>query len=103
MTVVLEIAESHAAIVRDIVCRFLPSGVRVFVFGSRARGGARKYSDLDLALAWSRPLGLELLGQLAEALSESDLPYKVDLVDLATVDPAFRERIMAGAIPFPNR
>ena len=25
-----------------------------------------------------------------EALSESDLPYKVDIVDLSTVDPSFK-------------
>jgi uncharacterized protein len=71
------------------------------VFGSRARGGARQYSDLDLALEWDRPLGLDLIGHIAEALSESDLPYKVDIVDLATVDPAFRARIAAHHITLP--
>ncbi len=101
MTAVLNIAEPHAAIVRDILRTYLPDGSRAFVFGSRAHGGARKYSDLDLALTWDHPLGLDLLGQMGEALSESDLPYKVDLVDLATVEPAFRERIMVGAIGFP--
>jgi hypothetical protein len=52
-------------------------GARAFVFGSRAHGVARPYSNLDLALKWTRPLGLDLLGQIAEALSESDLPYRV--------------------------
>jgi hypothetical protein len=76
-------------------------------------------SLLDLALAWDRPLSFDILGQIAEALSESDLPYKVDIVDLATTEPAFRERrIPAGRTvdsnvnrpdaerygsPFPNK
>jgi predicted nucleotidyltransferase len=102
MTAALDIHNEHAAILRSILRRYLPSGARVFVFGSRAHGGARRYSDLDLALEWTQPLGLDLIGQIAEALSESDLPYKVDIVDLATVDPAFRARIAADCIKLPD-
>ena len=69
------------------------------MFGSRAHGGARRYSDLDLALEWDRPLGLDVIGQIAEALSDSDLPFKVDIVDLSLVEPAFRRRIAADCVP----
>jgi len=100
MTAVLDISDAQAALIRGILRRHLPDGARAFVFGSRAHGGARQYSDLDLAVEWDRPLGLALLGEVAEALSESDLPYKVDIVDLATVEPGFRTRIMAGAVRF---
>jgi hypothetical protein len=34
-----------------------------------------------------------VLADVAEALSESDLPYKVDVIDLRSVDPAFRALI----------
>jgi predicted nucleotidyltransferase len=100
MTAAVDMRPEHAAIVRDILRAHLPVGARACVFGSRARGGARCYSDLDLALEWDRPLGLRTIGEVAEALSESDLPYKVDIVDLLTVDPAFRARIVADCIPF---
>ncbi len=100
MTPAIEITEEHAAIVRDILRRYLPAGSRVLAFGSRVTGGARPYSDLDLAIESARPLGLDLTGRIAEALSESDLPYKVDIVDLATVDPGFRPRIMSAGIQF---
>jgi hypothetical protein len=36
---------------------------------------------------------LDVLGDVAAALSESDLPYKVDVIDLRTVDPGFRAMI----------
>ncbi len=98
MTAALDIRDDHLVIVRDVLRRCLPTGARAFVFGSRAHGTARRYSDLDLALEWERPLGLDLIGEIAEALSESDLPYKVDIVDLATVDPAFRARIAEECI-----
>jgi hypothetical protein len=42
-----------------------------------------------------------VIGQIAEELSESDLPYKVDIVDLRTVDPAFRMRVAADCVALP--
>ena len=100
MTWVLDIREEHARILRDVLRKLLPPQARAYVFGSRVHGSARRYSDLDLALEWSGPLGLDRLGAIAEALSESDIPYKVDIVDLATVDPSFRARIAQDCIPF---
>jgi predicted nucleotidyltransferase len=100
MTATLDLREEHAAILRGVLLAHLPPGARAYVFGSRAHGGARTYSDLDLALEWDRPLGLDVIGEIAEALSESDLPYKVDIVDLSIVDPAFRARIAADCIAF---
>ncbi len=101
MTAAMDLREDHAAIVRNVLCAHLPRGARAYVFGSRAHGGARQYSDLDLALEWDRPLGLDIIGQIAEALSESDLPFKVDIVDLSLVDPAFKARIAANWIALP--
>jgi predicted nucleotidyltransferase len=100
MTVVPEVGDQYAAIIRDVLRAYLPEGARAYVFGSRAHGGARPYSDLDLALEWERPLGLDVIGQIAEGLSESELPFKVDIVDLAVVEPAFRARIAGDFIPF---
>jgi predicted nucleotidyltransferase len=99
MTTTLDLSEDHLAILRSVLAAHLPAGSRACVFGSRAHGGARRYSDLDLALEWSRPLGLDMLARIAEALSESDLPFKVDIVDLATVEPVFRARVVADCIP----
>jgi predicted nucleotidyltransferase len=102
MTAALDIRDEHTAILRKVLRRHLPAEARAFVFGSRAHGGARQYSDLDLALEWNQPLGLKLIGEIAEALSESDLPFKVDIVDLSTLDPAFRSRIAADCVKLPD-
>lgn len=99
MTAALDLREDHAAILRNVLRAYLPVDARSYVSGSRAHGGARRYSDLDLALAWDRPLGLDLIGQIAEALSDSDLPFKVDIVDLSLVEPVFRRRIAADCVP----
>lgn len=99
MTAQLDLPPAHLALVRDVLRTHLPNGARVLVFGSRVHGGARPYSDLDLAVAADRPLGLDLTAELREAFSESDLPYKVDIVDLSRVEAGFRARIEAGAVP----
>ena len=85
----LTIAPGELAIVRDILARHLPPGTRVFAFGSRIRGTTKRWADLDLSLEGEAPLGLSVLGQLAEAFDESLLPWKVDLVDRASVSETF--------------
>ena len=79
--------------VKRVIEQCLPLSATVWVFGSRASGRATRSSDLDLALDIGRPVSLEERADLEEAFSESLLPMRVDLVDLATVDAAFAQRI----------
>jgi len=74
-------------------------GVPRAVFGSRASGKAKRFSDLDLLLETERPLSPELRGMLREDFSESDLPFRVDLTDAATADAAFLALIERERIP----
>lgn len=79
-------------IVGEILSRFVPD-CTVWAFGSRARGGARRYSDLDLALVAEAPLPMDRFADLAQAFSDSDLPWRVDLVEWTVTSPSFRARI----------
>jgi uncharacterized protein len=92
------IPREDLAILRRVLRVYLPPDTGVFVFGSRVTGAARRYSDLDLALAGEAPLDSDLLNRLKDALSESDLTIKVDLVDLRAVDPAFRRIVEDGMV-----
>ena len=94
----IEMAPEHLALVVGILAAHLPQGSTVWVFGSRAAGRARPYSDLDLAVDAGRTLSLDERASLAEAFSDSDLPYKVDLVDWHTVDDRFRQLIAAERV-----
>ncbi|SEM41456.1 Nucleotidyltransferase domain-containing protein [Gemmobacter aquatilis] len=95
----LDIAPSHLAQVRAILAAHLPPGVAVQVFGSRARGGAKPYSDLDLVLSGPCALDPALLGRLADAFEDSALPWKVDLVDLHRLTPEFRAAVTPDFVP----
>ena len=46
----LDLSDNHSRIVLAILREYLPADAAVWVFGSRATGRARLYSDLDLAI-----------------------------------------------------
>lgn len=88
----LDIRPDHLHIVRDILQKHVPNH-EVWAFGSRAKWTARETSDLDLCVQGDEPLSFESMGLLRAAFEESDLPYKVDVVDWATTGEAFRKII----------
>lgn len=88
----IDLSEAQLLLVDAILQTHVPE-LSVWAFGSRVTGNARPYSDLDLAVITERPLPPSQRAALAEASSESDLPWKVDLVDWATTSEAFRQII----------
>jgi type I restriction enzyme S subunit len=85
----IDIRPEHWEIVRRILEKHVPDK-EIWGFGSRATRKAREYSDLDLAIISKEPLPFSVLGALAEDFSDSDLPWKVDVLDWATTSEAFR-------------
>ena len=85
----LDIEPSDLALVRDILIRHIADR-QVLAFGSRTKGRARPYSDLDLCILGEDPVNAAILSALAEDFSDSALPFKVDVVDWATASPSFR-------------
>jgi len=88
----IDIHPDHWEIVRSILQRHVPQ-YEVWAFGSRAKWTAKPYSDLDLAVLTDQPLPLNTSANLSDAFSESDLPWKVDVVDWATTRESFRNII----------
>lgn len=85
----LDIEPRHWAMVQRILLQKLP-GREVWAFGSRVKGTAKPHSDLDLVVLGEEPLPLALQASLAEAFDDSDLPWRVDVVDWATTSERFR-------------
>jgi hypothetical protein len=63
------------------------------VFGSTVRGEARKDSDIDLLVRFSKRKSLLAVVRLERELSES-LGRKVDLLTEGALSPYLRERIL---------
>ena len=78
------------------VCHILKTLVPeypVWAFGSRVKGTAKAYSDLDLAIITEQPLSLTKMAILKEAFDESTLSIRIDIVDWATTSETFRKII----------
>lgn len=73
--------DEHDYITKNIINPLIKLNLKVFCFGSRARGTHAKFSDLDLMIEGPKTLEAEKLkSSLQERLSQENFPYKVDLV-----------------------
>jgi uncharacterized protein len=79
----------YLRLVQRSLAKHVPE-IDVWAFGSRVVGNAKPYSDLDLALVSERPIAVETLARLSLEFEESELPFRVDLVELRATTPAFR-------------
>ena len=88
----MNLKPEHINTIKETLSRFLPN-VRVYLFGSRLNGSPRSDSDCDLALDAGRPLSLNEINEIRDALERSTLPYLFDLTDVQTAAPEFIHRI----------
>jgi predicted nucleotidyltransferase len=102
MTESLALDPDHKRIVQDVLSAHLPPGFSVRAFGSRVKSSFRPYSDLDLAFKGPEPLTLSQLADLQDAFSESDLPFKVDVVDWRDASPFLQAVIDRDGVDLSN-
>jgi uncharacterized protein len=74
-----------------VILKILENRQDAVVFGSRTKGKSKKFSDLDICLKDSiKGSEYELL---KEAFEESNLPFKVDLIEYDMISPFFKDLI----------
>lgn len=88
----IKISSDHLKIVRTILAKYV-SGCEVWAFGSRVNQEPKKHSDLDIVIKTDAPLPASIFANLRDAFSESDLPFKVDVVDWSRISESFRKII----------
>ncbi|MDR1327221.1 MAG: nucleotidyltransferase domain-containing protein [Heliobacteriaceae bacterium] len=89
------VSDDELKIIIEIIKTYA-SDCDVLVFGSRYRGTHKNYSDLDLAFNCNKTMSINRIAELKEAFEESDLPYRVDVLDYNTVSDEFRKIIDKG-------
>lgn len=83
---------NYVAIARDLVLKYIDTTqFKVFLFGSRACGNARFNSDIDIGVWGSNRLSIQQKNAIEEALEESIIPFKVDIVDFTLADENFKK------------
>ena len=93
MNSLIKLNEKHQDVVLSILRKNLLPHTIVWVFGSRANRTPKPFSDLDLAIDAGKPLDYSIMIDLKHDFDESELPYKVDIVDWHMLDKSFQERV----------
>ena len=90
----LALIPRHREMLEALLQRHLPTA-DVWAYGSRVNGDCHEASDLDLVVRNPAAPEDELpdLPDLKEALVESNLPIRVDVVDWARIPDTFRREI----------
>jgi predicted nucleotidyltransferase len=90
----LQLPRRYLEMVQAMLNRHLPKS-EVWAYGSRVNGDCHDASDLDLVVRNPAALDTALpdLSDLKDALVESNLPIRVDLVDWARIPETFRREI----------
>lgn len=96
----MDITPLHAKIVKKILATHFPHQTKIYIFGSRATKAKKKFSDLDLGIDANEILPISVIASLEQDFSESDLPYKVDIVDLNNISSNFLKKIQTEMILF---
>lgn len=102
MTGQIDITPEERAIVLRILNEIVPDR-EVRAFGSRVTGKAKPFSDLDLAIMGDEPLPLKTRARLEEAFSESDLPWKVDVLDWSLTEKGFQKAIKESSLSLAKK
>ena len=88
----IDLKGDEIKIIFKILNQYAPN-CEVRVFGSRVKGKAKKYSDLDIALVGEQKFDWKLIADIKEAFQESDLIFRVDVLDWYAISPEFRKII----------
>ena len=90
----IHMEEKHLRILQRILSKY---PYYFFVFGSRVKGTEKRFSDLDLCYKENIPS--VVLFKLEEDFEESDLPFKVDVVNWNYCSNDFKKLIEKDMIP----
>ena len=83
-------------IICDIAKKHVPD-CDILAFGSRYKWTNEETSDLDLAVKGKGKIGFAVVGSMKEDFMESDLPFRVDVVDYHTISDSFKKIIDKGS------
>ncbi len=82
----------YLILVKKILEMYVPD-YSVYLFGSRVSENIKPYSDIDLVIMNTENLPISTMARMSNAFEESDLPYKVDILEWSLLDKNFQKNI----------
>ncbi len=92
----IDLEDKYIVFIKEIISKYLID-YELYLYGSRAKGLARKYSDVDLAIS-SPMLTQEIKSKIEFDLENSTFPYKIDLADLNNITEQFKKLIESSLV-----
>jgi predicted nucleotidyltransferase len=80
-----------------VITALIPDA-HIYLFGSRARGTNAERADIDIALDAGKEIPIEDVGEIKSMLAESNIRYKIDIVDIYQVTDLMRNQILKEKI-----
>ena len=81
--------DRHLNFIKETLKKYIPNPeAKFYIFGSRAIGKYREYSDVDIAID-SSDLTPTMKSKLEIEFENSTFPYEVDIVDLNNIKESF--------------
>lgn len=77
-------------------------GVKIYLFGSRARGTHRETSDIDIAIDAGRELTIHEVAQARNVLDTFRIAQTIDVVDMHSIPDRLKEIILKEGIVWRN-
>jgi len=80
----MQIEEQHLKIIKSILAKY---PYTFYAFGSRVKGNAKQFSDLDIF--YKDLIPDHVIVQLEGEFEDSDLPFKMEFISAARCTPEF--------------
>ena len=76
-----------------VISALMPD-VKIYLFGSRARGTNSPSADIDIALDGGKELPVADVDEIKGMFKESNIMYKIDVVDFHSITDLMRREIL---------
>ena len=78
---------------KEIILSILTGNYEVLFLGSRVSGKHKPMSDLDICLRGKEIIPIEVLADLRAAFEDSNIPFRIDIIDWARTSSDFQNLI----------
>ena len=80
-----------------VISALMPD-VKIYLFGSRARGTNTLMADIDIALDGEKELSRADVDEVKSMFKESNIMYMIDVVDFHSVSKIMQEQILKDRV-----
>lgn len=91
----IALEDEQLNILKNILKKYF-SNQEIRVFGSRYKHTNNEFSDIDVVIVGKEKIDISTFSKVKEQLQESDLKYRVDLLDWNTISDEFKKVIEEG-------